>query len=315
MADVNHNDAPHESRWPRKFRRRRFLLIVATILLAFWLGSSALVAWRFTRRVGRPFQEPPPAVGWGTIEGRRLSTSDGQRIGAWLLRGDPKKGSVLLLHGNLASRGQMLSVMELLAKTHCTVLAISLRAHGDSTGETNDIGWSARRNVVAAVEFLERECPGRPIFIVGRSLGAAAAVFAAKELNIRIAGYFLEQPYKDLDSAVWHRLQHFLPPVFDYAAYVGLRLWAPVFLSADPSEISLDKHIEDIPASIPISLISGSADRHAPLADVVAVFDRVRSHAKLVVVEGATHEALDRKDPLLYAKTLLELLGKSSAGK
>ena len=102
----------------------------------------------------------------------------------------------------------MLPVMQWLAESRFTVLAISLRAHGDSTGEVNDIGWSGRHDVVAAVGFLGKEFPERPVFIVGRSMGAAAAVFAAEELKTDVAGYFLEQPYKDLKSAVWNRLQH-----------------------------------------------------------------------------------------------------------
>ena len=95
------------------------------------------------------------------------------------MRGDPLKGCVLLLHGNGESRQQMLPVLQILTDAHFTVLAISLRAHGDSTGEINDIGWSARHDVTAAVASLQRECPQQSIFIVGRSLGAAAAIFAA----------------------------------------------------------------------------------------------------------------------------------------
>ena len=105
------------------------------------------------------------------------------------------------------------------------MLAITLRAHGDSTGEVNDIGWGARHDVVAAVEFLRKKFPGRPVFVVGRSMGAAAAIFAAEELKTDVAGYFLEQPYKDLTSAVWNRLQNHLPPVLDWVAYCGMRLW------------------------------------------------------------------------------------------
>ncbi len=104
----------------------------------------------------------------------------------WLVRGDPLKECVLLLHGNGESRQQMLPVMQFLADAHFTVLAISLRAHGDSTGEINDIGWSARHDVIAAVAFLQRECPHQSIFIVGRSLGAAAAItWSHEELALR----------------------------------------------------------------------------------------------------------------------------------
>jgi alpha-beta hydrolase superfamily lysophospholipase len=243
---------------------------------------------------------------WKGFGFRRATT-----IGAWLVHGKPEKGCVLLLHGNGGSRGSMLPVMEMLAKADYTVLAISLRAHGDSTGEINDIGWSARHDVVAAVNFLQSEFPGRSIRILGRSLGAAAAVFAAKELDGRVAGYFLEHPYKDLRSAVWNRVDNHLPPVLNWVAYGGLRLWAPVFLPVELDRISLADRIVDIPAAVPIVIITGSADRHARVEDVKSLFQGVESHAKLVIFEGAAHESLDHADPELYRKTLFEFLASA----
>jgi uncharacterized protein len=291
-----------------KLKKRLILAILIITGLIAWLGSSAFVAWRFTRRSSAPFLEPTPNVNWATIEGHRLKTSDGQELGAWLVRGKPNNASVLLLHGNSTSRGSMLQVMEWLAKADFTVMAISLRAHGDSTGDVNDLGWSARHDVKAAVEFLEQTCAQRPIYIVGRSLGAAAAVFAAQDMQKHVSGYFLEQPYKDLDSAVWNRLENHLLPGLDLIAYCGLRLWGPLFLPVKLSELTVYDHIQDIPKSTPIVIITGSADRHARLDDVKALFARVESHAQLVIFDGAEHVALDNYNPELYQETLLKLL-------
>ncbi len=291
-----------------KLTKRKLLVIVVLAGLVIWLGASALVAWIFTRRSGPPFDEPPPAVAWANVEGHRLETSDGQKIGAWLARGDPQKGCVLLIHGYRGSRRQMLPVMQYLVESRFTVLAISLRAHGDSTGEINDLGWSARRDVAAAVEFLQKECPRRPIYVVGRSMGAATAIFAAGDLKGQVAGYFLEQPYKDLTSATWNRLQHYLPPVLDWIAYGGLRLWAPVFLPVAPARLSPYDHVQDIPESVPVVFVTGSADRHAHLDEVTAMCRRIESHAKLVIFDGAEHEDLDRADSKLYRTTLLDFL-------
>jgi uncharacterized protein len=278
------------------------------VIVIVWLASSGYVAWRFTRRSSPHLPEPPPNVAWAAIEPHRLTTSDGEQIGAWLVRGKPEKPCVLLLHGNGGSRGSMLPEMELLAKDDCTVLSITLRAHGDSTGATNDIGWSARHDVVAAVAFLESEFPGRPIYVVGQSLGAAAAVFAAKDMGDHVAGYLLEQPYKDLRSAVWHRLQNHLPPVLDWIAYGGLRLWAPAFLPVAVDQVSLADRIADIPETVPIIIAAGTADRHAPLDDARAIHVRVETHAKLVIFDGAAHESFDRYDPELYRRTLRDFL-------
>jgi uncharacterized protein len=291
-------------------KRRTLIVLTAGVLVVIivWLAASALVAWRYTRRSGDPLAEPPPRIVGAAAESLRLKTCDHQEIGGWLARGDADKGCVLLLHGKGASRSEMLPVMRWLAGAKFTVLAISLRAHGDSTGEVDDAGWSARHDVTAAVGYLRREFPGQPIFIVGRSMGAAAAIFAAEELKDQVAGYFLEQPYKDLKSAVWNRLQNHLPPVLDWVAYYGLRLWSPAFLPVDPDQISPFEHVASIPKGVPVVIITGSADRHARFDDVKAVAGRVRSGARLVVLEGASHEALDQKDPKLYRASLLGLL-------
>jgi uncharacterized protein len=248
-----------------KHRKRTLLAAGVLIAAAVWLGASAAVAWRLTRRDGKPFSEPPPEIAGAAAESLRLRTCDNEQIGGWLARGDGDKPCVLLLHGYQTSRGEMLPVMRRLAEARFTVLAISLRAHGDSTGEVNDVGWSARHDVAAAVEFLRQKYPKRPVFIVGRSMGAAAAIFAAGELKTDVAGYFLEQPYKDLKSAVWNRLRNRLPPVLDWVAYCGLRLWSPAFLPVNPDQISPYDHIASIPPSVPVVIVTGSADRHALL--------------------------------------------------
>ena len=62
---------------------------------------------------------------------------------------------------------------------------ISLRAHGDSTGDLNDFGHSARHDVVTAVDWLEHNHPERPVVVWGQSLGAAAAIFTAEAIGRR----------------------------------------------------------------------------------------------------------------------------------
>jgi pimeloyl-ACP methyl ester carboxylesterase len=172
----------------------------------------------------------------------------------------------------------------------------------------NDAGWGAQHDVVAAVEFLRRQYPGKPIYVVGESMGAAAAIFAAGQLRDRVAGYFLSHPYKDLDSAVWNRLHRRLIPGLDWLAYGGMKLWGRVFLPVAPGRICPYDSLQDIPATVPVVFITGSADLHARLAEVTAMYERIQSHAKLVVFEGAGHKPLDRYDRQLFRATLMEFL-------
>ena len=284
---------------------------VATIVAAgvvVWLGSSGYVAWNLTRRSQPLRAEPAPEVGWGKLESYRLKTSDGEQIGAWLMRQPESRGTVLLLHGLDGSRREMLPLMQFLAENGFDSLAITLRAHGDSTGESQDFGYSARHDVIAAVEFLEKEYPGQPVFVLGRSMGAAAVLFAAEELGERVDGYFLESPYKDLNTAVWKRVERELPPGLDRLAYAGLWLWSGVFLPVNASHIAPCQCSQFIPQDVPVVVVTGSNDWEAPPEEVREVFTPVESHGKFDVFPGASHAVLYDHDQSRYHKNLLELI-------
>jgi alpha-beta hydrolase superfamily lysophospholipase len=279
--------------------------IVVGILLVLWLILSSAVAYRLTHRPRPPFEEGPPGVVWGELEDHPITTSDGETLGSWFWKGDDALPIVLLLHGSKGSRWNSLTRAEIFASHGCGVLMISFRAHGDSTGNFHDVGYSSRRDVIAAVEYLETRRSGRPVVIMGTSLGAAAAVFAANELAQRVQGYILESAYQDLKTAVWNRTDTYLPPVLSEAAYLGLRAVAPLFLP-HLDEISTLKTIGGIPKDVPVLILAGDADRLARPFEAQALFSQVASHGKLVFFPGADHNNLPQSSPELFKRTLLE---------
>ncbi len=282
-----------------------FLVLLG--LVAGWLLSSYFVAYRLTRRASPPFAEPAPVRDGWTIEAPRLRTVDGQDIGAWLIPGPDDGPSVILLHGNGKSRSSSLPLAELYLNERCSVLTLSLRAHGDSSGDRHDIGYSARHDVIAAVDYLEGRRPGRPIFIQGTSLGAAAAIFAAPALGERVRGYVLESPYRDLRTAVRNRTEAYLPPVLDRVAYCGLLCVCPLVLP-EADEIAPVNFIGGIPESVPILILAGSADDRARPDEERDLLRPVAAHGRLIFFEGARHESLLDSDPVLYRKSIASLL-------
>jgi alpha-beta hydrolase superfamily lysophospholipase len=276
-----------------------------------WLLGSALVAYWLTRRPHAVFAEPAPRIDWGVIESLRLATADGEELGAWFIPGKPEQPLVLLLHGNRGCRHNCLKQAELLAQAGCSMLLISLRAHGDSTGDRNDIGFSARHDVAAAVSWLEQRHPNRPIVIWGRSLGAGAALFAAGDLKERVSGYILECPFQDLRTAAWNRTQHFLPPVASGIAYLGLEIVAPVVVP-EVDEISPLKAAAGVPATVPVLILCGSADWRARPDESRAIYACVQAHAELVVIEGGEHLQLFQKAPDECASAVFRLVEKSA---
>jgi alpha-beta hydrolase superfamily lysophospholipase len=284
-----------------------------TALAAFavlgWLVVSFAVAHRLTRRAALPAPEPLPAVAWGTAEPLRLNTSDGQELGAWFFAGRADRTAVVLLHGNGESRTACLPQAELLASAGYPVLSVTLRAHGDSTGEANDFGLSARHDAIAAVEWLESHRPGAPVVIWGRSLGSAAALFAAAELGPRVSGYVLECPYRDLRTAVRNRLRTRLPWGARHVAFAGLRLTVPLVLP-DFDRISPLEASPGVPRETSVLLLAGSADSRAPPDDARAIADRIGPRAELVVIEGGDHLKLAGAEPARYREIVLGFLAK-----
>jgi uncharacterized protein len=294
-------------RLPQITRRRsvRRLVVTGVILCAGWLLISVTVAYLLTHRLRARFAEPAPSVDWGRLESHRLATVDGEEIGAWFVDGRADAPSALVLHGHKGQRSNSLMRAQLLASRGFAVLMITLRAHGDSTGDFDDIGFGARHDVVAAVGFLEARRPGRPVIVDGNSMGAAAAVFAARDLAHRVQGYILESPYQDLRTAVWNRVERALPPVLSHVAYTGLRLVAPVVLPHF-DEISPLQAIAGIPGDVPVLILAGTADSRARPEEARALHARVASHGKLVFVLGADHGDLFFAAGDLYTRTVLE---------
>jgi uncharacterized protein len=288
-------------------RRIKHGLLLMGVLLVLWLLASFTVAYRLTRRLQPPFPEPIPAVAWGKFESHRMKTRDGHEIGAWFVPGEEDAPSVLLLHGIGASRSACLSRAELLATQGCAVLLISLRAHGDSTGELNDFGYGARHDIIAAVEFLEHRRPRTPILVHGLSMGAAAAVFASGELASRVRGYILESPFQDLKTAVRHRTANDLPPVLDRIAALGLRIVSPLVLP-DWEQIAPVRAVAGIPPPVPVLILAGGEDPVARPDEARALYVRIKSHGRLIIFEHAGHLNFPETAPERYRQEVLDFV-------
>jgi uncharacterized protein len=282
-------------------------------LVASWLLISLAVAHRLTQRLRPPFDETTPTVDLGQFESLRLKTEDGQEIGAWLVAGDEEAPTILLLHGNGGSRSGISARGTVWASRGYPVLMISLRAHGDSSGDFNDIGYGARNDVIVAVDYLEKRRPGRPIIVHGKSMGAAAAIFAAGRLGHRVAGYILESPYQSLTIAVRNRTRNALPPVLDWIAYRGLLLVAPLVLP-DLEKISPVEAIEAMPDDVPVLILAGELDPVARPGEARAIFERVKSHGTLVVFDRGAHMNFLDIEAERYKKLLFDFAGRIRSG-
>jgi pimeloyl-ACP methyl ester carboxylesterase len=279
--------------------------------IGLWLFASWLVVDHMTQRSSIVRAEPLPEISWGRVQALRLKTVDERELGAWYFPGRNNLPAVLLLHGNGGNRGDCLEQAEWMAKEGYPLLLITLRAHGDSTGERNDFGLSAGKDVVAAITWLEQTGHVRPI-VWGRSLGSAAALFAASELGNRVRGYVLECPYRDLRTAVHNRIDVRLPRPLSWMAYAGLSLTAPLVLG-DIDRISPRDAARGVPKDVPVLLLAGGNDRLARPEEAAAIAGQIGPRAQVIVFDGAGHLGLDKTDPKRYREIGLRFLASREA--
>ncbi|MBK7876472.1 MAG: alpha/beta fold hydrolase [Planctomycetes bacterium] len=292
-------------------RARRWVLLTFATLILLWSASGLVVDLLLTRRRTH-FTEPLPAelvaADPPCVE-LRLRASDGLALGAWWIPARDARRAALVLHGNDGSRTENAGLASMLRDDGTSVLALTLRAHGDSEGERNDLGYSARRDVLAALDEVARRAPGLPIVVVGRSLGAAAALYAAEEAKGRVDGWVLEAPYKDLESAVRARLAMFLPAGFDRVAWATMRLSAPLVLEPPLDALAPIAHATAL-AGEPVLVLAGERDRHAPSPETREFATRIGASAEFVEFPGREHVQLARSDPERYLAAYRRLVAR-----
>ncbi|MBI5364334.1 MAG: alpha/beta fold hydrolase [Planctomycetes bacterium] len=292
-------------------RARRRILIVLAALVAAWLGSGFVVDVLLTRR-SKSFAEPLPAE-FVTADppgkALRLRTSDGLALGAWWIPARDAHCVALVLHGNDGSRSGSAGLARMLRDEGTSVFALTLRAHGDSEGEQNDLGYSARLDVLAALDAIEARAPELPIVLVGRSLGAAAALYAAEDTQERVGGWLLEAPYKDLECAVRARLSMFLPLGLDEVAWTTMRLSAPFVLDPPADALAPIEHAATL-SGRPVLVLSGDHDRHAPVEETREFVERIGASAELVTFTGRAHVELAHSDPERFLAAYRSLLAR-----
>ncbi len=283
--------------------RRSAILLVLGVLT--WLGSSCLVAYKLSHRRQAVFPQPPPRGSLHFSEPLKLTSSDGLSLCAWLWQPPRPTCSVLLLHGNGASRAHMRGLAELVSRWGCRALALSFRAHGDSEGDLNDFGYSAAKDVQAGLTYLKRF--PEPILVIGHSLGAAATMFALADHPEGVGAVILESPYYDLRSATRYRTEMFLPEPLSSLAYYGLLLWAPLILPANIDDIAPFRAAPQL-KGLPCWYLAGTTDIRAPASDIKTLAKLSGSEARYIEFPGAGHSQLWSKNPALYRQSIQQAL-------
>lgn len=253
---------------------------------------------------------------------------------SWLPATAPK-ASVVIAHGLGEHGGRYAEVAEQLVGIGCAVHAIDHRGHGKSDGPRAFVDKFA--NAVAdmdtLVEMAKRQQPGKPLFLLGHSMGGALSLSYTIKHGKKLTGLILSGPAVALDGA-----PAYLPPVAKFLSSVSPKLGMfavdPSLVSRDPDMVAkyagdpLNAHakvpvrtlaeivrfVEVVPGLLPVItvptlLLHGSDDKLAGVAGSRMILERISSTDKtLKVYDGLYHEIFN-EFPADRAKVFADLTG------
>ena len=150
-------------------------IIIGVIIVLLYIGLPAGVA---------AYTVLPNRAAVGSLpdgfEEVTLTASDGVQLAGWYR--PPANGAVIiLLHGAGGSRESVHPHAEMLVRHGYGVLALDLRGHGASQGQTNRYGWQGTLDAGAAVNFLQGRAEVQRIGGLGSSLGGEVLLGAASQ--------------------------------------------------------------------------------------------------------------------------------------
>lgn len=227
------------------------------------------------------------------------------------------RAAVVIAHGVGEHSGRYEHVAKVLVDDGCAVYAIDHRGHGKSAGGSAYLDrW---KNAVADMDYVvdlaRREQPGRPLFLLGHSMGGALSLSYAIMHQAKLSALILSGPAVALDGAPlpMRMIAKFLSSVAPKMGTFGVQ---PSLVSRDEDMVRayatdpLNAHgklpartlgeiislVEFLPAvlselKLPLLILHGSEDKLAGVSGSQMVAKRVSSTDKtLVLYDGLYHE-------------------------
>ncbi|SFH28870.1 Serine aminopeptidase, S33 [Nitrosospira sp. Nsp14] len=242
------------------------------------------------------------------VESVRVPRHDNSRdedasVHAWLVRGEPGAGVILLVHSIRSNRVEMLSRARFLNEHGYGVLLIDLQAHGETPGERITFGVRESEDVQAAVNYLRNAFPRERMGAIGVSLGAAAIVLAKTPL--RLDAVVLESLHPTIEEAVQNRMKLHVGEAGSILS--PLLLWQLSFRLGIPvTELNPIGHIGNLNA--PVLLVSGSIDQHTRMAETERLFAAAREPKEIWIVPGGGHFNMHAYAGREYERRIIDFL-------
>lgn len=244
----------------------------------------------------------PTQFGISEYEDLRLSTPDGETLGAFFIRpsnkGLAQNVTILMFHGNAGNIGHRVPIAKILEENvGCNVLMLEYRGYGMSTGTPNEEGLMI--DAQTALDYIRnrKDIKGTKIVVYGQSLGGAVAIqLVAKNQEAHdVIGLILENTFTSIRKLI----PSAFPPA-KYIAWLCHQYW--------PSEDILPQITE-----VPILFISGLKDEIIPPSHMKKLLSvcRAKSITWRTIPNGSHNNSVAEPD---YFQFIFDFIKEKALG-
>jgi pimeloyl-ACP methyl ester carboxylesterase len=247
------------------------------------LGGSARLKLALTGvDVAKSKNMRTPGVPFDTVS----VESGAYTLRGWVMGSDTAKATVVIWHGHLSCKANMLDRAEALSGLGYRVAVFDFRGHGDSDGYNCTIGYTEADDIDAVDAWAQRAYPGQ-IFHMGSSMGGAALLRAAGTQLIKPAGIVVECPFGSMLEATQGRIRAMGLPTPVLAEL--LVFWGSVRGGFNAFAHKPSRYAAGV--SVPTLLLWGAKDPRVTRSETEAIYKNLVGAKKMVVFEKSAHES------------------------
>ena len=186
------------------------------------------------------------------------------------------------------------------------VLAIDARAHGESDGKYNTVGFEEHKDLLAWAKFLHEEHGVKNIVFHGICIGSSCALMAltSKDAPDYLGGLIAEGMYPNFYESFKNHMKEFLQP--EYPVMPLVRMWKKHYTGHDMRFGNIDI-IDKL--NKPLLMIHSKEDKYSLPSEAEKLYAKCGCEKKMLVwYPHGKHSKLRIVDPELYNKAVTDYL-------
>jgi hypothetical protein len=226
-----------------------------------------------------------------------LETKDNIQIGAYLVKAEDPKGSIIFLSGiHNPSITAFYGHAKMVTEWGYDAYLLEVRAHGASQGNLVSLGYKEVLDVDVLVDqILSSEKKDAPIIVYGVSMGGAIAINSIG-LNDNIDAVISFSAYSSFtDNFIENMLMMGMPKIYTSIQKPFISLYTSIRFGFDTRGIypkNMIRYLDDRPAL----LIHSSEDDQVPIGNLERIRANASENVEHIIKEGNYHMILEGDD-------------------